>query len=66
MSSIKEEFLLIKFSRLIRDQDLFPTTNVILNNTTVNIIKDLARQQAINYLNPVDPNDITVTSTIST
>lgn len=66
MSVVKEEFLSIKFSRLIRDEDLFPNTTVMIDNDIINDIKVYARDVALNVLNPVDPGDITVTSTVST
>lgn len=31
MPTLKEEFLLLRFSRLLRDSDSFPANNVIVN-----------------------------------
>ena len=33
MPILKEEFLLLRFSRLLRDSDPFPANNVIVNTT---------------------------------
>lgn len=66
MSVIKEEFLSIKISRLLRDGDPFPTTTVMINNTMITAIEEYSRDLALILLGAEDLNDVTVTSTTST
>lgn len=40
MSVIKEEYLLVRFSRLLRDTDPYPTTNVVIDETVATFLTD--------------------------
>lgn len=50
MSIIKEEFLLVRFSRLLKDNEPYPTTNVVINEEIATLINTYSSDVAKNQL----------------
>jgi hypothetical protein len=65
MSVIKDEFILVRFSRLLRDEEPFPTTNQIVDQDIALNINAFADIESRIYLNlELSSNDLVVTTTI--